>query len=86
MIGFLYLLRRGVSMVDKYGRMELKDEFYCRPRRRRLAIEVCLDDFCAANAFDRKGSACHRCPQGKSNRRNFGNGGVFVEVTENDGV
>ena len=43
-------------------RMALDDEFYCRPRRRRLSIEKCLDDYMNANAFTNKRSACWRCP------------------------
>lgn len=52
-------------------RINLDDEFYCRPRRRRLAIEKCLDDYMNANAFTNKRSACWRCPQGCTNRRTF---------------
>ncbi|MEY3015294.1 MAG: hypothetical protein RIT45_4029 [Pseudomonadota bacterium] len=52
-------------------RMALDDEFYCRPRRRRLSIEKCLDDYMNANAFTNKRSACWRCPQGCTNRRTF---------------
>lgn len=49
----------------------LDDEFYCRARRRRLSLEKCLADYCAANAFDNRKSACWRCPQGKNNRREY---------------
>ena len=52
-------------------RMSVEDEFYCRPRRRRLTIEKCLDDYMNANAFVRQRSACWRCPQGCHNRRTF---------------
>lgn len=52
-------------------RMQLDDEFYCRPRRRKLTIEKCLDDYMNANAFEQKRSACFRCPQGCTNRRVF---------------
>ncbi|GEM_PF-1895682 len=47
------------------------DEFYCRPRRRRLTIEKCLDDYMNANAFGNKRAACWRCPQGCHNRKAF---------------
>jgi hypothetical protein len=47
------------------------EEFYCRPRRRRLTIEKCLDDYVNANAFANKRSACWRCPQGCANRKAF---------------
>jgi hypothetical protein len=52
-------------------RLALDDEFYCRPRRRRLSIEKCLDDYMNANAFENRRSACFRCPQGCGNRRVF---------------
>ena len=51
--------------------MTMDDEFYCRPRRRRLSIEKCLEDYMNANAFSNKRSACWRCPQGCHNRREF---------------
>jgi len=53
------------------GRSESEDEFYCRPRRRRLTIERCLEDYTNSNAFEDKRSACWRCPQGVDNRRSF---------------
>jgi DNA replication initiation complex subunit (GINS family) len=46
----------------------LEDQFYCRARRRRLSLRKCLSDYCSANAFENKKSACWRCPQGKVNR------------------
>ena len=46
----------------------IDDIFYCRSRRRRLTLEKCLADYCGANAFGNRRSACWRCPQGKSNR------------------
>ncbi len=52
-------------------RMMLDDEFYCRPRRRRLSIEKCLEDYMNANAFGTKRAACWRCPQGCNVRRQF---------------
>lgn len=52
-------------------RLTLDNEFYCRPRRRRLTIERCLEDYLDANAFDDKRSACFHCPQGCSNRNEF---------------
>lgn len=56
------------------GRLEPEDEFYCRPRRRRLTIERCLEDHTNSNAFEDKRSACWHCPQGVGNRRNFADG------------
>jgi hypothetical protein len=53
----------------------LSREFYCRPRRRRLSLDRCLDDYMMANAFTDKRSACWRCPQGCGNRRTFATGG-----------
>ena len=52
-------------------RMTPDEEFYCRPRRRRLTIEKCLDDYMNANALSNKRSACWRCPQGCQNRKTF---------------
>ena len=52
-------------------RMQLDDEFYCRPRRRRLSLEKCLEDYMNANAFGTKRAACWRCPQGCNIRRQF---------------
>ena len=56
---------------DPSGHRELAREFYCRPRRRRLSLDRCLDDYMMANAFADKRSACWRCPQGCGNRREF---------------
>ncbi len=56
------------------ARLNLQDEFYCRPRRRRLQVEKCLDDYMNANAFEQKRSACFRCPQGCTVRRVFSEG------------
>lgn len=84
MIGFLYLLRRGVPMVTIRGLLELNDEFYCRPRRRRLTIEVCLDDYCMANAFKNNRSVCYQCRYGKNNRSHFGHGGLPESQKEDD--
>lgn len=60
--------------------MQLHDTFYCRPRRKVLTLERCLDDFLDANAFERKRSACYRCPQGRKNREMFAQG--FEEEEE----
>ncbi|HAN32809.1 MAG TPA: hypothetical protein DCQ06_14540 [Myxococcales bacterium] len=49
----------------------LADEFYCRPRRRRLTVDKCLEDYMNANAFGTKRAACWRCPQGHNIRRQF---------------
>ncbi len=57
--------------LPREARLSLDDEFYCRPRRRRLTIDKCLDDYMNANAFTNKRSACFRCPQGCTNRRLF---------------
>lgn len=58
--------------------LALNDEFYCRPRRKNLALQRCLDDFMEANAFERRRSVCFRCPQGRRNRETFA-GGVAGE-------
>jgi hypothetical protein len=47
------------------------DVFYCRPRRRRLELGKCLDDYMNANAFQVRRSACWRCPQGSHNRKTY---------------
>lgn len=52
-------------------RMRLEDTFYCRARRRRLALHKCLDDYLDANAFNQRRSACWRCPQGRQNREDY---------------
>ena len=57
-------------------KMMLDDEFYCRPRRRRLSLEKCLEDYMNANAFATKRAACWRCPQGCNIRRQFADEGV----------
>ena len=49
----------------------LDDRFYCKARRRRLTLDKCLSDYCTANAFERKKSACWRCPQGQINRKRY---------------
>jgi len=54
--------------------MELLDTFYCRARRKVLTLEKCLDDYLDANAFERRRSACYRCPQGRKNRECFARG------------
>jgi hypothetical protein len=59
---------------QRADRLQLATEFYCRPRRRRLAISTCLDDYMNANAFTEKRSACWRCPQGCSNRAKYSEG------------
>lgn len=53
------------------SKMTLDDEFYCRPRRRRLTVDKCLEDYMNANAFGTKRAACWRCPQGCNVRRQF---------------
>ena len=56
------------------------DVFYCRPRRRRLTIEFCLDDYMNANAFNDKHSACWHCPQGCANRHAYAEGEVTGDL------
>ncbi|MBM4397195.1 MAG: hypothetical protein FJ087_16115 [Deltaproteobacteria bacterium] len=53
---------------------ELEESFYCRARRKDLELEKCLNDYLEANAFDRRRSACFRCPQGRKNRESFAGG------------
>ena len=52
-------------------RLGLEDTFYCRARRRRIALHKCLDDYLEANAFNTRRSACWRCPQGRKNREEY---------------
>ena len=59
---------------DRADRMQTATEFYCRPRRRKLTIGVCLDDYLNANAFGDRRSACWRCPLGCANRQQFSEG------------
>jgi hypothetical protein len=47
---------------------ELADTFYCRARRKELTLDKCLNDYLEANAFEKRRSACFRCPQGRKNR------------------
>jgi hypothetical protein len=55
--------------------VSLEDTFYCKARRKVLKLEKCLDDYLNANAFDKRRSACYRCPQGRRNREAFACGG-----------
>lgn len=55
-------------------RLDLQTEFYCRPRRRKLKIEQCLEDYLNANAFEERRSACFRCSLGCANRQNYSEG------------
>ena len=64
------LEQRAAANRDR-PKLAADEEFYCRPRRRRLTIEKCLDDYMNANAFGNKRSACWRCPQGCTNRKAF---------------
>lgn len=59
---------------NRAERLELSTEFYCRPRRRKLKIQTCLQDYLDANAFVDRRSACWRCPVGCSNRQKFADG------------
>ena len=47
------------------------DVFYCRAKRRELALASCLDGYVDANAFEKRRSACFRCPYGRRNREAF---------------
>ena len=49
----------------------LDEFFYCKPRRRSLTLDQCMNDYVTANALGRKRSACWLCPQGKRNRCAF---------------
>jgi hypothetical protein len=53
---------------------ELNETFHCKSRRKALPLDKCLNDYLEANAFDRKSSACFRCPQGRKNREAFADG------------
>jgi hypothetical protein len=60
--------------VKKNGLPRLKfmsDVFRCKARRRWINLEKCLDDYCNANAFGKRTSACFGCAQGKKNRHNY---------------
>jgi hypothetical protein len=57
---------------------DLSDSFYCRARRKELSLDKCLNDYLEANAFERRRSACFRCPQGRKNRE------VFAGAPEDD--
>lgn len=59
---------------QRQDRLTLADEFYCRPRRKRLTIERCLEDYLEANAFGSRKSACYQCPQGCANRVAYAEG------------
>ena len=50
---------------------ELSDTFYCRARRKELTLDKCLNDYLESNAFEKRRSACVRCPQGRKNRELF---------------
>ncbi len=59
---------------ERAERISPAHEFYCRPRRRKLTIQRCLDDYVDANAFEDRRSACWRCPQGCNNRTQYAEG------------
>jgi hypothetical protein len=50
---------------------ERNDIFYCPPRRRRLPLGKCLDDFTNANALEKRRRVCYRCPLGRKNRHMY---------------
>jgi hypothetical protein len=56
-------------------RMELEDVFYCRARKRTVPLGKCLADYLTANAFDYRRRLCHRCPQGRTSREIYAQGG-----------
>jgi len=58
---------------------ELSDTFYCRPRRKELVLDKCLNDYLESNAFENRRSACFRCPQGRKNRESFAGGRIGEE-------
>lgn len=58
----------------KAAKLALDQVFYCRPRRKRLPIGTCLNDYMNANAFTDKRSACWRCPLGCQNRTRYSEG------------
>lgn len=68
------LMELQIIRKERAGRLSLGSEFYCRPRRRRLPMSTCLDDYMNANAFAEKRSACWRCPQGCANRAKYSEG------------
>ena len=47
---------------------ELSDTFFCRARRKEMTLDKCLNDYLESNAFEKRRSACFRCPQGRKNR------------------
>lgn len=49
----------------------LTDSFYCRSKRRVIQLEGCLDDYVDANSFEKRRSACFRCPIGRRNREAY---------------
>ena len=54
---------------------ELAEEFCCRCRRKDMSLDRCLNDYLEANAFEKRRSACFRCPQGRKNRDDFASAG-----------
>ena len=60
---------------QRKARLSLDDTFYCRPRRRSLSIEECLNDYTQATAFKQKARSCYLCPLGKEHRDAYGSGG-----------
>ena len=51
----------------------VEETFYCRAKRRRVALPNCLDGYLNANAFAQRRRACWRCPQGRKIREDFAN-------------
>ncbi len=53
---------------------ELSDTFFCRARRKEMTLDKCLNDYLESNAFEKRRSACFRCPQGRKNRECYAGG------------
>lgn len=49
----------------------LDDQFYCRSKRRMIQLGSCLDEYVDANSFEKRRSACFRCPNGRRNREAY---------------
>jgi len=51
--------------------LRLNEVFHCEPRRRKLYLVTCLDDYMNANALRVKSMVCFECQQGQQNRESF---------------
>lgn len=54
--------------------------FYCAPRRRRLSLEKCLDDFRDATALNLRKRVCYRCPIGRTVRQTVADDAEFTDL------